>query len=131
MPLFSLRRLELVKGKQQFYNLFKNNTCVFEEFCRNIENDERYLSELRTIFAYMEMVANLQMLPQQKMRDLTPKNDKIKEYELKTKHLRVYFIHQENIGKIIILGGFKTTQPKDISKFRALKKEYINNLKNI
>jgi putative component of toxin-antitoxin plasmid stabilization module len=128
MPRFSLERLDLVQGRQLFYNLFRDGVSAFEEFCNDIETDGRYLSELRTIFAYMEMVANLQMLPQQKMRDLTTKNDKTKEYELKTKHLRVYFIHQEKTGKVVILGGFKTTQPKDIDKFRAIKKEYINSL---
>ena len=128
MSQFYLERLDLVQGRQHFYKLFKDEVCPFEEFCDEIETDGRYFSELKTIYAYMEMVSNLQMLPQQKIRDLTSKNDNIKEYELKTKHLRVYFIHQEKTGKVVILGGFKTTQEKDIAKFRLLKKEYINSL---
>ena len=74
------------------------------------------------------MVANLKMLPKEKMRDLTPKNEFVKEYEIKTKHLRIYFIHQKQKGKIIILGGFKNMQPKDIERFRVIKKQYLNTL---
>ena len=126
MPRFYLEELDLVRGKQAFYQLFRNDDCAFEEFCSEIETNGRYLSELKMIFAYMEMVANLRLLPKTKMRDLTPRNDTVKEYELKTKHLRVYFIHQEQTGKVVILGGFKNTQLNDLKRFRAIKSEYLN-----
>jgi hypothetical protein len=32
-------------------------------------------------------------------------------------------------GKIILLGGYKNKQAKDINKFRAIKKQYIESLK--
>lgn len=128
MPRFSLEELKLVQGKQAFFKLFKDEVCEFDAFCNNIEKEGRYFSELKTAFAYMEMVANLKMLPKEKIRDLTPQNDTVKEYELKTKHLRIYFIHQKQKGKIIILGGYKNTQSKDIEKFRAIKMQFLKNL---
>ena len=128
MPRFLLKKIDLIEGKQAFFKLYKDEKCEFDEFCNEIEQEGRYLSELKTAFAYLEMVANLKMLPKEKMRDLTPKNELVKEYEIKTKHLRIYFIHQKQKGKIIILGGFKNMQPKDIERFRVIKKQYLNTL---
>ena len=77
------------------------------------------------------MVANLHTLPNTKLRNLTPDKELIKEYELKTKHLRVYFIHLEKTGKIILIGGYKKEQTKDIDQFRSLKKQYLDYLKKV
>ena len=55
------------------------------------------------------------------------KQNQVKEYEFKSKHLRVYAIQQIN-GKIIVLGGFKNNQKEDINKFRSLKKQYLDSL---
>lgn len=130
MPNFSLEEYDLVQGKQKFFILSKDNYSQFNDFCQTIEQEEhRYLSELRTIVAYMEMVSNLHTLPKTKLRNLTPDKEQIKEYELKTKHLRVYFIHIEKTGKIILTGGYKKDQTKDIDQFRSFKKQYLDYLK--
>ncbi len=67
-------------------------------------------------------------MPSTKCRDLTPKADVNKEYELKTKHLRLYIFHQSRIGRVIVFLGKKTTQKKDIKKFRSIKKQYFDQL---
>lgn len=79
------------------------------------------------LFSYMEFIANGKTLPYTKFKDITPKKEQEKEYEFKTKHLRVYAIKKKN-GKIIIMGGYKNSQKKDISKFRSIKEEYIKSL---
>jgi putative component of toxin-antitoxin plasmid stabilization module len=129
VPLYTIKEFEQINGRQTFYKLLKDKDCPFENFAAQIEKDGRYTSELRTAFAYMEMVANLKMLPVSKMREITPSKDKVKEYEIKTKHLRIYFIHLEKTGKIVVLGGFKTTQKQDIGQFRSLKKQFLENYK--
>ena len=53
-----------------------------------------------------------------------------REYEIKTRHLRVYAIEQEG-GKIIVIGGTKANQKKDQAKFRSIKEKYISFLKKI
>jgi UDPglucose 6-dehydrogenase len=47
-----------------------------------------------------------------------------REYEFKTKHLRLYCIEQRG-GKIVVYGGTKAKQRNDTSDFRALKDKYI------
>ena len=78
-------------------------------------------------YTYLEYISNGKSLPAKHFKDITPDKEKVKEYEFKTKHLRIYTIKKKN-GKIIILGGFKSNQKKDINKFRAIKKRYIESL---
>lgn len=91
-------------------------------------NDTTYQSEFKTLLAYMEYLGNNGSLPKTKFRDVTPKGEKVKEYEFKSKHLRIYTIQKTN-GKIIILGGYKNNQDKDFPRFRSLKKQLLASLK--
>jgi hypothetical protein len=76
----------------------------------------------------MSFIANLNSLPHSKFKDITPDKEEIKEYEFKSKHLRIYCIKKPN-GKIIILGGYKNNQSSDIIKFRSIKQQYLKSLK--
>lgn len=126
MNKFELRKIEAIEGKQQFFDLLIDGKGQFDNFFQQIRSDCRYESELLSIMALMEWVAQLRMLPLTKFRDITPNNDRVKEYEFKSKHLRVYAFHLEMSGKVVVLGGFKNTQPEDIRKFRMIKKRFLN-----
>jgi len=128
MSKFALEKIEAIKGKQTFYDLKINNVGQFESFSNELE--EEYKSELVTLNARMDLVANLNRLPKEKFRDITPKKQAVKEYEFKTKHLRLYAIHFEKTGKVIVLGGYKNTQKKDIRSFRSLKSQFLKSLKD-
>lgn len=123
MKEFSLIVIDAVKGKQKFYKLVKDGVCQFDEF----ESKARinYDSEMTKVFAIMDKVADLQSLPNKMFRDITPGKEQNKEYEIKTKHLRVYLFHEKLTGKVISVGGYKTTQQSDIKHFREIKKEYF------
>ncbi|AGY54852.1 hypothetical protein BRDCF_p2225 [Bacteroidales bacterium CF] len=82
-----------------------------------------------SIYLYMEEVANLRSLPRTKFRELKGVKGKIKEYEFKSEHLRVYAIKQPNC-KLIVMCGYKNTQDEDIKKFRSLKDRYISSTNN-
>ncbi len=72
----------------------------------------------------MDQVAKMQLLPQDKFKDITPVKETIKEFEIKTKSLRIYLIKDEP-GHLIILAGKKNNQRGDIKEFRSIKKRYI------
>ena len=127
MEKFSLKLIKSVQGKQNFYKLIEDDFCPFDAFQTEIKNGN-YHAELLTIYAYMEIVANLKTLPNTKFRDITPNKSSNKEYEIKSKHLRIYLFHEENTGKIIVCGGYKTSPKSDIKHFRNLKKAYLENL---
>ena len=129
MPKFAINRIETLKCLQEFDQLIIDGEGQLDVFEKDLY-DTTYLSEFKTLLTYMEYLGNNRSLPKTKFRDVTPKGEKIKEYEFKSKHLRIYAIQKLN-GKIIILGGYKTNQDKDFIKFRALKKKYIDFLNYI
>lgn len=51
----------------------------------------------------------------------------VREFEFKSKHLRVYGITKPN-GKIVITGGTKANQKDDEVEFRRLKRLYLASL---
>jgi putative component of toxin-antitoxin plasmid stabilization module len=128
MSKFALEKIKAIKGKQSFYDLKINEVGQFESFSNELE--EQYKSELLTLNARMDLVANLNRLPKEKFRDITPKKQTVKEYEFKTKHLRLYAIHIEKTGKVIVLGGYKNTQKSDIPSFRSLKSQFLKSLED-
>ncbi len=123
MPTFALKEIKAVKGKQTFYKLVKDNKCHFDIFEEKMLKTQ-FAGEVGKIYAYMERIADGESMPADKFKDITPSNESVKEYEIKTKNLRVYLTKTED-GKIVIIGGKKNTQKSDLRKFRSLKKQYI------
>ena len=128
MPIFGLRKIIAVAGKQDFFELLIDNESQFEKYFEEVKTNSQYYSEFKTILAYMNLVAELRMIPKEKFKDITPEKDKVKEYEFKSKHLRVYVFHLEKTGKIVTWCGFKNTQQDDISNFRSIKRRFLNSL---
>jgi len=126
MNKFALKYIDEIVGRIKIFKLLVNNSCEYDEFERQIETESSYRSELITIQARLQDVADGKLLPKEKFRNITPKKDLIKEYEIKTRHLRVYLFHEEKTGRVIVCGGKKITQQKDINHFRRIKKEYLN-----
>jgi predicted XRE-type DNA-binding protein len=104
-----------------------DGSCQFEEFCAQIEQDGNLKKQLATAMARMDQVANLQRLPVQKFRDITPTKETVKEFEIKTPDLRIYLIKEK--GHIIILGGKKNTEGDDIKSLDRLNSD-ISRAKN-
>jgi len=125
MRIFVLKRIEQVKGKISFYKLEIDKKCDFDEFCELFEK-KRDGSKLRSIYAIMDSISNLNRLPATKFREIEgrPSGDSVKEYEIKKKPYRVY-LFKDHEGNIIVLGSTKTRQKRDIKRFREIKNEYI------
>lgn len=123
MSKFALHNIEAINGKQLFFQLEINGTKQLDAFEEQLIGT-RYFSEFKTALALMDFVANNKTLPDTKFKDITPKKEIVKEYEFKTKHLRIYAIHKPG-GKIIVLGGFKNNQKSDIKLFRSIKKQFL------
>lgn len=125
MHIFALNEITEIKGRLKFFKLLVNGTCEYDEFEKEIIKEGNLKQELTTIETRMHEIADLKSLPQNKFRDITPKKDNNKEYEIKTKNLRVYLFHEKNTGRVIVCGGKKGTQQADIKHFRNIKKEYF------
>ena len=128
MDKYSLIKIDAVKGKCKFYKLMQEGFCWFDDFEINLER--QYHSEIATIYKYMDKVAMNETLPKTKFKKINKGEKDLAEYEFKTKHLRVYCIHSPETGKIIILGGYKNTQSKDITRFKNIKENYLEYIEN-
>lgn len=128
MSKFALDRIEAIEGNQDFYKLKIDGVCLLDSFEDENKSNKKYFGEIGSIYGLMERLANNQGLPAKKFRDITPQNEKVKEYEFKSKNLRVYAIKCEG-GKIVILGGYKNRQKKDLRTFRGIKKQYLESIK--
>lgn len=127
-PKFDLVKINAVKAKQHiFYELSVNGIQPLQAFEIALKGST-YEGEYNSILTYMDYCSNGQFPPVSKMKEITPKKEVVKEYEFKSKHLRIYAIQQPG-SKIVILCGFKNSQDNDISKFRSLKKQYLDSLK--
>jgi len=125
MTKFAFKKVEELNCVQNIVKLEVNGSCYFDQFQEEIyRSKSQYVTELGMILQYMERDGNGQSVADKK-KDITPDKALVKEYEYKTKHLRVYAIKQKD-GKIIILGGFKNKQKRDIRKFRQIKKQLID-----
>ena len=150
MSKFALKNIEAIKGRQRFSQLIVlPNDADAEAIQNKIYNDElsnrevqdgqldiyekelegKYTGSLASILNIMNRVANLQSVSQDKFKDITPSKETVKEYEFKHQDLRVYAIYAPD-GKIIVFGGYKNNQKADIKKFRSLKSQYLESLKN-
>jgi putative component of toxin-antitoxin plasmid stabilization module len=126
MNKFALKHIDEIVGQIKIFKLMVNNSCEYDEFEKQIETEGSYTSELVTIQARLQEIADCKLLPKEKFRNITPKKELVKEYEIKTRHLRVYLFHEEKTGRVIVCGGKKVTQQKDMNHFRRIKKEYFN-----
>lgn len=126
MIKFGLKKIESIHSKQQFDQLEIDGRGILDLFEKELKGTT-YQSELKVMLTFMEHLGNGGILPETKFKNITAAKESVNEYEFKSKHLRVYAI-QKSGGKIIVLGGYKKTQKRDIIKFRALKNAYLMSL---
>ena len=122
---FALKEVEEIKGKLKIFKLLLNGTCEYDEFEKDIEFEGCLTSELRTVVTRLHDIADCKSLPETKFKDITPRNENNKEYEIKTHNLRVYLFHEKNTGRIIVCGGKKGSQKSYIRHFKKIKNEYF------
>lgn len=129
MYKFTVERIEEVVGRIKFYKLYVDDICFYDQFCEQIIKDSNLKKQLITIISRMDDIANMRRLDHTKFKDITLGKDKVKEFEIKTNDLRVYLIKEEFTGNIILIAGKKSSQQKDINRFRSIKEAYLKSKK--
>ncbi len=126
MPRFALKTF--VKDQRKVDKLVIDGRCPIDEFFDILLKDKKLKNTASTIYRYIEYYAEGNNPPPKKFKALrTDKNDQIKEYEFRGGNIRIYCIKQKN-GIILVLGGYRRNQPKDLNRLRNLKKQYLNSL---
>jgi hypothetical protein len=125
MSIFTLKKYELVQGRQPFYTLSEDDTCQYENYCNDLVSNPAYQASLRSILANMVRIANGEKVAREKFHpyDIGVSNAKVCEF--KAGDLRVYALQEDGTGKIIILGGYKNQQKADERQVKSLVQRYI------
>ena len=126
MSIFAIKRITEIDGSIPFYKMIINGICQYDEFESAIKREGNYTTELIKIQTRMQELSEGKLLPINKFKPLLHNSNWFNEYEIKTKNLRVYLIHEPGTGRIIICGGKKRNQGKDIRHFRNILKSYIH-----
>lgn len=128
MSKYALKRVDVVKGRIRIFKLLINQECEFDTFCGILLNGKKK-DVIVSVYATLEAYANLTMLPQSRFKELSrPKSDPIKDYEVKSGNYRVY-LFKDTDGSVVVFGGLRKNQKKDIKRFRSIKQDYFNNKK--
>lgn len=120
--------LDQVEGKIEVYKLEIDGSCPFDEFLKDIELDPSFRRFLVGAFSILDDVVNLKLVPMQKFRNITRRGETTKEFEIKKSALRIYLFKTAE-GFVIVLGGKKNNQKRDIERFRKIKNRYLQTLR--
>jgi hypothetical protein len=125
-----LRRFTLIDFAElrctlRWQKLVVNNHCLFDEFYAEIAAEGNLRTQLKRAMLSMEEFGNGLMLPSTQVKRITRQGDMVNLFEIKTRHLRIYFF-RDITGAIVVLGGKKSTQKHDIKRFRNLVVQYFN-----
>ncbi|HKR03975.1 MAG TPA: hypothetical protein VJY62_05000 [Bacteroidia bacterium] len=110
--------------RQRINKLKRNGKSLINEFLEEIKKDKNLEPELGELYATLEDTANGKMVPKNQYRKLRLSSKiKYSAFEAKSKHLRLYLFHDEN-RKIIMIGGKKVDQERDIERLEKIIKEH-------
>lgn len=130
MSNYSLILSEIVPNCDpiQVYELCNNNKSYFKGFAEQVVNDVALSSKFAAVIRTIEMASSLKRLSKRKFREIQGHKLPVKLYEAKSQggEIRIYLFHEENTGRVIVLGGLKKTQNKDIRRVKQIIKDYIN-----
>lgn len=108
------------------YELCGNGKSLIGPFVDDIEKDGNLFDKFAGAIRVIEETANLKRYPKTKFREIQGHNLDCKVYEAKSNIIRIYLFHEEKTGRIIITGGLKGNQKKDIKWVLKIIREYQN-----
>lgn len=113
------------RTKIKVWELCKNGKSLFEPFIEQIESNGNLFKQLAGAIRIVEDTSNQIRKPKAKFREIQGHNLNCKVYEAKSKSIRIYLFHEKHKGRIIVAGGLKDNQPKDIKLvLRTIKNYY-------
>lgn len=110
--------------KISVFELYRYGESLFKPFVDEIEKDGNLFDKLAGAIRIIEETSNLNRYPKTKFREIQGHKLKCKVFEAKSGQIRLYLFHEENTGRIIITGGLKGNQKKDLKSILKTIKEY-------
>ena len=125
MAQSELKHIAEFRTRLKVYELIRNGVNLIDEFREEVLSDSNLAREWYVLVASIEDVANGKMLPITRFRKLKlAKSVKPALFEVKSKNLRLYLTFDYPHGQILIMGGKKVNQSRDIMKVTRLQREF-------
>lgn len=125
MATFTVELVPDFATRQRIYKLRRNGKCMVDEFRKDIMADSNLAPELLNLDAALMNVANGLPVPPSHYKKLhTGEKLKYAIFEVKSRHLRLYLFQEKETGQIMIVGGKKVRQKKDIARVIEIVKDY-------
>lgn len=121
MPTFALKQVEAIAAKETVYQLVLNGKNQLDLFEKDV-NKSGQKRQFARLLNVLERAANGEMLPKDKFHPHFPPSSSritLLAYECKHEKLRLYLAQLE-VGKVVVLAGFKNEQDGDIPRFESL-----------
>ena len=114
---YEIKDCDLVNNRNgyTFKKMYINGVCQFDDFYEEVHASKNEYKNLVAIMALMQCFSDT-LLPKEKFRQIKDL-DRNDIYEFKKKGLRVYVLLCKP-DVVIILGGYKKNQKKDISRLK-------------
>ena len=114
---YEIKDCDLVNNRNgyTFKKMYINGVCQFDDFYEEVYASKNEYKNLVAIMALMQCFSDI-LLPKEKFRQIKDL-DRNDIYEFKKKGLRVYVLLCKP-DVVIILGGYKKNQKKDISRLK-------------
>lgn len=128
MPKYSLILSTNIKSttKISVWELCVEGVSVLDPFIKTIVDEGTYENDLTGALRNLEMAADLVRLPETKFKEIKGQKINGKLYEAKYGAIRIYHFQEKHTGRIIVLGGMKNNQTKDIKLAVNTIKAYQN-----
>jgi len=127
MPTFAVERLSEISHELEISQLRVDGVGAMDEFIKKFAVGNTRKDVIR-ITSTMEQVSKRLSMPYTKWHPLKGSAGTVREYEAKAGDLRLYAV-QIHPGYIIVLGGTKGNQDRDIRRLRSLKDSYLKALR--
>lgn len=129
MKKYSLILSELVspKTKIKVFELCKNEKNLLQQFNAKIEKDGNLTKSLFSAFQIIEHSCNSVRLPETKFKVIKDNKLPCKMYEAKKNDIRIY-LFQDPEGRVIVGGGLKGNQQKDIDRIKQIIIDYYKEI---
>ena len=124
MTTFAIEYLNL-STKKKVGKLLRNGKCLVDPFLDELKSDKNKKGSLAGIYAILEDIGNTLLVPENKYKKLNG-YDKLnyRPYEIRYKEFRLYTIYDSAAGQLLLIGGDKKSQPKDLKRIEQIIKEY-------
>jgi len=122
MGKYVIRPCERVGNtKIPLFALAIDDVCGIDEFEALIKKEGTYVNEIDSLYAIVEQTCNMLRVSKNNWKELRlEKKIPYKVYEARSRNLRMYLIHEEKTGRVVIYGGKKTNQDSDIKRIKKM-----------